>query len=442
MGPAVDFVKSHEVLPARASVVIIGGGIIGASAALALAQKNVDVVLCEKGQIAGEQSSRNWGWVRKQGRDSREMPLIVESLRMWETLNETVGAETGFRKSGVLFVCDSDEDMQKRQAWLAVARPYQLDTRLIDGEELSRLLPGATRKFKGALYTPSDGRAEPQMATPAIANAASRAGAKIFANCAVRGIETSAGRVSGVITEKGRIGCESVLMAGGAWSRLLCKGVGLTLPQLRLRSSVQRTAALDGGPEANAWMPGVAFRRRLDGGYNVGSSASTVADIEPDNFRFFTRFLPALAMERKNIHLSFGKRFVQAIGEARPRPVDVPSVFEDCRTLDPEPKSRINSAAMTAIRTIFPLFEKAKVVQEWAGYIDVTPDAIPVISGVDSLPGYYIASGFSGHGFGIGPAAGRLAADLVTGDRPIVDPHEFRFSRFEDGSKLQLEASV
>ena len=131
------------------------------------------------------------------------MPLIVESLRMWERLDEEVQAETGFRRAGTLFVCETDEEMARRAKWLEIARPYQLDTRLLNRDELAELMPGATRKFKGALYTRSDGRAEPQKAAPAVAIAARRKGAKIFTNCAVRGIETSAGRVSGVVTEKG-----------------------------------------------------------------------------------------------------------------------------------------------------------------------------------------------------------------------------------------------
>lgn len=442
MGPIVDPVQSDDKLPARAAVVVIGGGIIGTSAALALANKRVDVVLCEKGEIGGEQSSRNWGWVRKMGRDSREMPLIIEALRMWERLNETVEAETGFRQSGTLFISDNEAELQQRAKWLDIARPYQLDTKLLSSEELARLMPGCTRRFKGALYTKSDGRAEPQKAAPAIANAARRKGAKIFTNCAVRGVETTGGRISGVITEKGRITCDAVLMAGGAWSRIFCKASGLTLPQLRVRSSVQRTAPLEGGPEVAAWAPGVAYRRRLDGGYNIASSRSAVADIEPDNFRFLMQFLPALKMEWKELHFSFGKRFFDSWSYARPRPLDQRSVYEDVRILDPAPKNALNSSGMKVMTDLFPVFAKAQVMQEWAGIIDVTPDAVPVISGVDAIPGYFIATGFSGHGFGIGPAAGRLAADLVAGDQPIVDPYHFRFSRFSDGSNPQPEAGV
>lgn len=442
MGPVIDPVQCDQKLPVKTSVVVIGGGIIGVSAMLSLSQKGVDVVLCEKGEIAGEQSSRNWGWVRKMGRDRREMPLIVEALRMWERLNQTVEAETGFRAAGTLFVSDNDAELERRARWLDIARPYQLDTRLISGDELAALMPGATRKFKGALYTKSDGRAEPQKAAPAIANAARRKGAKIFTNCAVRGIETAGGKVCGVITEKGRITCDAVIMAGGVWSRMFSQGLGLTLPQLRVRSSVQQTAPLDGGPDVAAWAPGVAYRRRLDGGYNIASDRSAIADIERDNVRFMAQFMPILKQEWRTMHFSIGKRFFETWAQSRPRPMDQRSIYEEVRVLDPHPKSALNSNGMKAMSALYPVFANARVVHQWAGYIDVTPDAVPVISGVDSIPGYYLATGFSGHGFGIGPAAGRLAADLVTGDTPVVDPHHFRFSRFSDGSNPRPEAGV
>src|SRR6476646_105028 len=113
MAPRPDPVRSDDTLPARADVVVIGGGIIGTSTALFLTEKGVSVALCEKGHIAGEQSSRNWGWVRKARRDPREIPLIVESLRMWERMNETVEAETGFRTTGIMFAAETDEDVAR-----------------------------------------------------------------------------------------------------------------------------------------------------------------------------------------------------------------------------------------------------------------------------------------------------------------------------------------
>src|SRR6266581_4361537 len=156
MAPRVDPVRSDEVLPARADVVIVGGGIIGTSTALFLAQKGVSAVLCEKGHIAGEQSSRNWGWCRKMVRDPREIPLIIESLRIWERMNETVGAETGFRTCGIMYLGETEGELAELEAWLEHARQYQLDTRIIGSAEVAERLPGLAKKWAGALYTASD----------------------------------------------------------------------------------------------------------------------------------------------------------------------------------------------------------------------------------------------------------------------------------------------
>src|SRR5437899_2839340 len=205
MAPRVDSVRSDDVLPARADVVIIGGGIIGTSTALFLAQKGIRVVLCEKGHIAGEQSSRNWGWCRKMRRDPRELPLIIESMRLWEGMNGATGAETGYRRAGIAYLSETEERLASFEAWLEHARLYQLDSKVIGSAEVAQLMPGATKKWAGALYTATDGKAEPQKAAPAIAAAARRHGAAILTSCAVRGIETKGGRVASVVTEKGRI---------------------------------------------------------------------------------------------------------------------------------------------------------------------------------------------------------------------------------------------
>src|SRR3954452_21796860 len=101
MAPPLEIVPSDTTIPTATHVVVIGGGIIGVCTAFFLARKGVPVVLCEKGQIAGEQSSRNWGWCRKMGRDPRELPLAMEALRLWAEMNSLVGAETGFRRSGI-----------------------------------------------------------------------------------------------------------------------------------------------------------------------------------------------------------------------------------------------------------------------------------------------------------------------------------------------------
>src|SRR5437016_5022776 len=285
MAPRVDPVRSDDVLPERADVVIIGGGIIGTSTALFLAQKGISVALCEKGHIAGEQSSRNWGWCRKMGRDPRELPLIIESLRLWQGMNELVEAETGFRQAGIMYLAETRAELGQLEAWLEHARQYQLDTRILGRSEATELMPGLTGAWTGALYTASDGKAEPQRAAPAIAEAARRHGAVILTRCAARGIETAAGRVSAAITEKGRIACDTVVLAGGAWCRLFCANLGIELPQLKVLATVMRTEPLEGGPEIAGSGGLFGFRKRMDGGYTVATRGPRTIDTAPGPFR-------------------------------------------------------------------------------------------------------------------------------------------------------------
>jgi glycine/D-amino acid oxidase-like deaminating enzyme len=430
MSPRVDPVHTTSELPAEADVVVIGGGIVGASTALFLAERGVSVALCEKGRIAGEQSSRNWGWCRKMGRDLAEVPLAVESMRLWETLNARTGAETGFRQTGIVYLCESEAQAAKHDAWLAKAGNYQIDSRLIGTAEIDRLLPGSSRRWPAALYTPSDGCAEPEKATSAIANAAARAGAILLENCAVRGLETLGGAVSGAVTEKGPIRCRRVVLAGGAWSRLFCGNLGIALPQLKLLASVLRTGPVDGAPERAAGADDFSFRKRLDGGYTVARRNANVAEITPDSFRLFFDFAPAVVTQWHELRFRVGRSFIEEWRMPRRWALDATTPFETVRTLDPAPTRSLLAEGMRNLMRSFPAFAGARIAESWAALMDATPDGVPVISEVAALPGFFIASGFSGHGFGIGPGAGQLMADLVTGAPAIVDPAPYRYGRF------------
>ncbi|MBL8906771.1 MAG: FAD-binding oxidoreductase [Rhizobiales bacterium] len=433
--PAPTPFVSDTTLPQRVDVAIIGGGIAGVSTALELAERGVSVALFEKGIIGGEQSSRNWGWCRQMGRDTREIPLILESLRLWRGMNERVGAETGFTQCGIVYLCETDEELAARETWYnANARPYGLETRLVSGAEADRLQPGSTRAWKGALYTPNDGRAEPQLAPPAIAEAARRRGAQVFTDCAVRGIEKAAGRISGIVTEKGAVACDSVVLAGGAWSRRFCANAGIDFPQLSVINSVQRTEPIETRLAHSCSAGKFAVRKRLDGGYTIAHRHLSVADILPDSFPLFFDFLPALRLDWKGLRLRFGQRFFDELRLKRKWRLDEVSPFEIVRVLDPKPVDNILDEAAASLKEYYPEFEGLRIAERWAGCIDATPDAVPVISAVPSLPGFFMATGFSGHGFGLGPGAGRLMAELVTGAVPCVDPMPFRYVRYFDGT--------
>ncbi len=419
-------------VPDTSDVVIVGGGIIGTAAAYYLARGGIDVTLCEKGRVAGEQSSRNWGFVRQQGRDPAEIPTIIESLRLWNGLAEEIGEDVGFTRAGALYLASTERQLARYEAWLEHARQYQLDTRLLSREEVRKALPGSRGEWVGGLHTPSDGRAEPALATPALARAARRQGATIVEQCAVRGLDTQAGRVSGVVTEHGRIAASTVLCAGGAWSSLFCARHGIVLPQLKVRSSVFRTAPAPLVSETAIWSQDVAFRRRQDGGYTVAHGSATEVPIVPDTLRWARSFMPSYRDERSRLRLRLDSRFLTELRTPRRWSLDGPSPFEATRVNDPAPSQRILDQAARNLARLFPALAPVPVVESWAGLIDVTPDAVPVIAPVDELPGFHLATGFSGHGFGIGPAAGRLAAEMVSGIPTSIDRTPFRLERFFD----------
>jgi glycine/D-amino acid oxidase-like deaminating enzyme len=392
LGPVLDPVESDSALPSEVDVVVIGGGIAGVSATLFLARRGISVALCEKGIIGGEQSSRNWGWCRTIGRDLHELPLAMESLRLWVRMNALVEAETGFRPSGIAYLCDDAREVAQYESWLARAadqcRDYQHVAQILPQSALESVAQGSARRYAGALHAPADGRAEPQKAAPAIANAARRHGAAILAGCAVRGLDIAAGRIAGVVTEKGRIACTSVVLAGGAWSRLFCSTIGVTLPQLKVLASVLRTNPIAGGPETALWATGFGIRRRLDGGLTIANGSSSLVDIVPDSFRFFFQFLPAMKAEWESLRFRAGRRFLEEWDARAQLAPDRPTVFERVRILDPEPEVALSEGALATVKVVFPALQGATVAQHWAGLIDVTPDAVPVISAVEAVPGF------------------------------------------------------
>ncbi|MDC7700785.1 NAD(P)/FAD-dependent oxidoreductase [Vogesella indigofera] len=450
--PALDYpalaqpftpTDSDAALPASADVVIIGSGVIGICAALELAAQGLQVAVLEKGLIAAEQSSRNWGWVRQQGRDRRELPLIVHSLARWEQLQHSTGSDLGFRRTGLLSLTRDAKELARWQRWAVRGRAAGIEVQELDAAAAEALLPSIAAPWLGGIATPDDARAEPGVAVPALAAAARRAGVSLHQHTAARTLLLEQGAVAGVITEHGTIRSHSVLLAAGAWSSLFLRQHGVRLPQLTVRATVARTSACAAIVAGTFCSTDFCLRRRLDDGFTLTLREDEIFDLEPDSFRFLGDFAPLLWRNWRQIKLRAGLgHFVSSWRRQRTRTPQQRSAFEIERIYNPAPDTTVADRALQRLKHGRAQMAETTLAASWAGRIDLTPDLVPVISPVASLPGLVLATGFSGHGFGIGPGAGRLAADLLRGAPPVVDPAPFRLSRFSDGSPLFIDPDV
>lgn len=428
--------------PDAADVVIIGGGVVGVATALYLVRAGQSVVLCEKGRIAGEQSSRNWGWVRQQGRDLAELPIMIESMRLWEGLQQQLGDRIGLRRTGVTYLAETEEQLARYAAWMDSAKDYGLDTRLVSRAELEVSLPSAA-EWVGGLTTPSDARAEPWTAVPAMAELAEREGATIIEDCAVRTIDVTDGRVTGVVTEKGAIRADRVLMAGGAWSSLFLRNAGISIPQLSVRATAAATARLPDFWKGAAVDSNFAFRRRLDGGYTLAPGTGHDFWIGPDAIRAFRKYLPQLRRDFRSTNMLVDAPRDYPDGWRTPRRWrgNQQSPFERMRVLDPPPNMEFVERFHESFASVFPNVGPPAINRAWAGMIDTMPDQVPILD-ESPVKGMFIATGLAGHGFGIGPGVGRVMADLLRGLTAGHDLTRFRFSRFSDGSRIEMGPSL
>ncbi|MDP2120855.1 MAG: FAD-binding oxidoreductase [Hoeflea sp.] len=437
---AASPIRFSDPLPGEVDVVVIGGGVIGIMSALYLNRLGLSAFVVDKGRVAGEQSSRNWGWIRQLGRDEAELPVMMEASKLWEQLDRETGHRTGFRREGILYLSSTQKDLDSQAEWLDIGMRHQLDVRLLDGAGVAELVKTREggKRWLGGLWSPTDARAEPWAAVPAVADLARSEGVGIRENCAARTLETAAGKLTGVHTEHGFVKAAQVVVAGGAWSSLLLRRHGVSIPQLMVRSTVARTAATAEVFAGNAADEELAFRRREDGGYSLAALGSHDLMIGPDAFRHFFTWLPVAVKslgQTRFLPVS-PKHYPDAWGTARRWSKDEESPFERCRVLDPEPEHRRLGAMRARFAARFPSIGEPGILDIWSGMIDAMPDVVPVVDRVPGLDGLIVATGMSGHGFGIGPGFGKAIAHLAAGRPTGHDLSRFRFSRFSDGSRL------
>ena len=430
-------VSFNDPLPDAVDYLIIGGGVIGVSIAYFLAKQNKKVLLCEKGRIAGEQSSRNWGWLRQQGRHTSELSIMKESLAIWKGLAAEIGEDVGFTQGGCLYLAENAAEMAEYAAWKdEVATTHQLDTRLFSKSQVNLMLNDPNGNWAGAMCTPSDGRAEPFIAVPKIAKAAQRLGAKIIENCAVRTVERSAGIITQVRTELGAVSVGKVVCAAGAWSSLFMGNMGVRLPQLTVRGCVARTKAVDNFYNGNAVSSKIAFRRRQDGGYTIALGDEFDHTLVPDSFRYLPKFFPLFKESLGHFSVNLNHEFFMEINKRRVWTGDDKTIFEKRRVLNPQANPKMLKRMLKYLKAYVPQLGDVEFAESWAGMIETSPDVLPIISEIDGDPGFFVVTGLSGHGFGIGPGVGRVVADLMQGKPVGHDLTPFKLSRFYDGSPI------
>lgn len=429
MSAPLMHIETTSALPTEADAVVIGGGVVGVFTAYYLARRGVKVALLEKGRIAAEQSSRNWGWCRQQNRDARELPMATKSLDLWEKVAEETGEDTGFRRCGLLYLSQDENELAGWAKWRDFAKTVGVTTHMLSGEEATDRGRGTGRKWKGGVFSPTDGTADPSRAVPVVARAIMANGGTVHQNCAARGIELSAGRVSGVVTEAGTIRTQTVVMAGGAWASSFCNQLGIRFPQAAVRSSILAVA-----PGANSLPDAlhtsqVSLTRRSNGGYTLAISGRARVDPTPQQLRFSREFVPMFARRWRSLAPGAFQGWCQGHETLKKWSLDDVTPMEKNRILDPKPDMKQIRLTHRRACELFPELDQIPVSDIWAGYIDSTPDGVPAIGEAEGIPGFILAAGFSGHGFGIGPGAGHLIADIITGMDPIVNPLPYRPER-------------
>lgn len=417
--------------PARADCVVIGGGIVGVSAAYWLARAGQSVVLLEKGRIGAEQSSRNWGWCRQQNRDARELPLSTRSLDLWEQMAADLGPGIGFRRCGLLYLTDDPAELEGWAAWGRFAQGEGIDTRMLSGPEAAERGRATGKSWLGGVWSPTDGIADPARAAPLIAQGIVKHGGHVIQSCAARGLELEAGRVAGVVTERGTIRTGTVVMAGGAWAGSFLHQLGIGFPQASVRSSILSVMpGAEGLPDA-LHTAAVSATRRGDGGYTLAISGRANVDPTPRMIAGARHFLPMFAKRWRALRPG-GLQGWAAGFETRARwSLDRETPMERVRILDPHPSKALVRETLARARRLLPALRDIPVQASWAGFIDSTPDGVPVIDADCGLPGLVLAAGLSGHGFGIGPGVGHLVADMILGRTPITEIAQYRLDRFK-----------
>lgn len=377
----------------KADVVIIGGGINGCSLAYQLAKRDINVVLCEKRYFGSGATGRCGAGIRQQWSTKENAELAIESVKIFEKLEQEVGQEIGLRQGGYLIAVHNEKEMKQAEKNVEMQKSLGLDVRILTPEEITDIVPILDvngMKAIGATFCPTDGHADPFKTTFAYANAAMKYGARLYKFTEVLSIKKKNKKVESVLTDKGKIPTDIVVNAAGGWSKKVAEMVGVRLPNKPFRKEILVTERVK--PMFKAMV--VSFR---DGIYFSQQDEGQILGGIP-------------------------------IPNERSGYLTVPT-FEFLQHM-----------AKTLTRYAPPL-KYVKVIRQWTGYYDVTPDARPILGEVDGLKGFIQCNGFSGHGFMLSPMVTKILMEYIKDGKTPEVLKSLNLSRFK-GKKTVKEVSV
>ncbi len=368
-------------------IIIVGAGINGCASAYQLAREGHQVTVIERFSPAAMASGWTLAGVRQSGRHPSELPIAIEAVKMWPELSEELGAATGYRQDGNLRLARDENEVETIQNLVKTQSKAGLDVTFLNGSaEIHEIAPAISPKVLAASFCRTDGHAEPNATVLAFRAAAERHGARFLLGQAASEIFVEHDKFVGIRIGKERIVGSVCVVAAGIHSNDLLAPLGLSIPLSIPMVTVIQTEPLEpllkpvfGVANANC-----AGRQQIDGRLRVTSSAMDWhGDLTPG-----------------------------------PPPAVAPTASSIARTIE-------------NVSGVLPVLSEAKIAKIWAGLLDLTPDALPVIERVPEIDGIVIAAGFSGHGFGIGPMTSLLVRDLVLDDTPRLPLNAFQRSRFQ-----------
>ncbi|TFV64571.1 FAD-binding oxidoreductase [Geodermatophilus sp. DF01-2] len=379
--------------PSVASVVVIGGGVVGLSSACSLAQAGVrDVVLLDKSALGSGSTCKAAGGVRALFSAPVNIALGARSLETFRDFPARFGQEIDLHQVGYLFLLSTPEAVAAFEAGVALQNDLGVPSRMTTVDEARRLSPLVeTDGLLAAVYSPTDGHCTPESVVAGYASTARRAGATLLPHCPATGIDVRDGQVVGVRTESGTIRADTVVCAAGAWSAEVGSWAGVDLPVTPLRRQVLVTEPVPGLDPQTPFT--IDFETSF---YFHGEGKGLLLGMsDPEETPGFT--------------LTRSDAWLPRLGEV--------------------------------IERRAPALAGIGIASGWAGLYEMTPDSNALIGRAESVEGFLYATGFSGHGFLMGPAVGEVVRDLHLGEEPFVDVSGLGAERFT-GADQRPELNV